>query len=114
MKWRGRVAGGAVFADHWAAPVTLVVGADLTQTEGFEESVKNMLKKERSRFTVQPVVGYGEKGNADLKVPPNATLEYEIELIDFEKVRVFACLCVCVHCMCSPAICMCRAKSRGI
>ena len=44
-----------------------------------------MYEGESSRFWVKPSYGYGSDGNKELGVPPNATLIYDIELIEFTK-----------------------------
>lgn len=53
---------------------------------GFEASIKNMYKGEKSVFVVKPNYAYGKEGLPEKKIPPNAVLEYEIELLAFEKV----------------------------
>lgn len=46
-----------------------------------------MKRLECARFTIQPQYGYGADGNAELEVPGNATLVYEIRLNNFTKVH---------------------------
>ncbi|CAJ1432349.1 unnamed protein product [Effrenium voratum] len=46
---------------------------------GLEEAVMSMSQGELSRFFIAPELAYGEKGQG--KVPPSATLEYEVELL---------------------------------
>ena len=74
---------------------TIHIGDDLTLLKGLEESIKSMQKGEKARFHLKPNYGYGPKGNEALGVPPDASLEYDIELVDFEKVsfviRAFHC-----------------------
>ncbi|GAC1333296.1 MAG: hypothetical protein NVSMB14_00010 [Isosphaeraceae bacterium] len=47
---------------------------------GWDEGVNGMLVGERRELTVPPQLGYGAEGKG--KIPPNATLIFEIELLD--------------------------------
>jgi len=49
---------------------------------GYDEAVMRMTKGQRARFTIQPAWAYGDAGAGDA-VPPNATLCFDIELLDF-------------------------------
>ena len=49
--------------------------------EGWNEAVALMTKGERIKVTIPPELGYGERG-AGSDIPPNATLIFEIELLD--------------------------------
>jgi len=48
----------------------------------WEEGVATMKKGERAVFTCQPEVAYGARG-APPKIPPNAVLRFDVELLDF-------------------------------
>lgn len=39
-----------------------------------------------SRLVISPAYAFGEKGNEAFQIPPNATVEYKVTLIDFERV----------------------------
>ena len=43
------------------------------------------MKGEKASFTISPEYGYGAAGLPEKGVPPNATLKYEIELVELEK-----------------------------
>lgn len=43
-----------------------------------------MVKGEKCKVTLKPEYAYGEAGSPP-KIPPNATLVFEIELLDFES-----------------------------
>jgi FKBP-type peptidyl-prolyl cis-trans isomerase len=45
------------------------------------EALPGMKVGEIRKMTVPPALGYGSKGNSPA-VPPNATLVFEVELID--------------------------------
>jgi FKBP-type peptidyl-prolyl cis-trans isomerase len=47
---------------------------------GWEAGMIGMKKGEMRRFTIEPSQAYGEKGKAN--VPPNATIIFELELLD--------------------------------
>lgn len=41
------------------------------------------------RIKIKPTYAFGVKGCPEHNIPPNATVEYTIKLIDCEKVREF-------------------------
>ena len=92
-RWRGRVAGRDDCFDvrGWSEAKTddeateVVIGSDPHLLPGIEDGLRNMYQNEVALFTFRPDYGYGEKGNEALGVPPAATLQYEIELLSFEK-----------------------------
>lgn len=61
-------------------------GIDLNIPIGLEKALYKMNEKEKSRITLQPKYGFGSSGNAALGVPPNAVLQYVVELKGFTKV----------------------------
>eukprot|EP00475_Leptophrys_vorax_P046006 TRINITY_DN972_c0_g1_i1.p1 TRINITY_DN972_c0_g1~~TRINITY_DN972_c0_g1_i1.p1 ORF type:complete len:451 (-),score=180.04 TRINITY_DN972_c0_g1_i1:44-1396(-) len=66
---------------------SFVVGCDLQVTEGLEEGVKSMKKGEQALLKVKSDMAFGEEGEAKIGVPGFADVEYEVELVDFEKGR---------------------------
>eukprot|EP01094_Clydonella_sp_ATCC50884_P006378 TRINITY_DN154_c0_g1_i1.p1 TRINITY_DN154_c0_g1~~TRINITY_DN154_c0_g1_i1.p1 ORF type:complete len:416 (+),score=149.24 TRINITY_DN154_c0_g1_i1:70-1317(+) len=50
--------------------------------KGWDEGVKTMKKGEKALFVIDSEYGYGEHGHGD-KIPKNATLEFEIELLSW-------------------------------
>jgi len=61
-----------------------VLGAEEV-IEGLEQGVKEMRQGEKALLTIKPNYAYKETGSAEKKIPPNATLVYEVELADFTK-----------------------------
>jgi FKBP-type peptidyl-prolyl cis-trans isomerase len=49
-------------------------------TQGWEEAIPGMQVGEVRRLTVPPALGYGASGRPP-KIPPNATLIFEVELV---------------------------------
>lgn len=52
---------------------------------GVETAIEKMCQGETSRLVIKPNYAYGAKGSETLKIPPNATVEYTVTLIEFEK-----------------------------
>jgi FK506-binding protein 4/5 len=50
--------------------------------KGWEEAVQTMLKGEVAEFVLAPDYAYGANGSPP-KIPPNATLKFEIELLEW-------------------------------
>jgi FK506-binding protein 4/5 len=63
---------------------SFILGAEEV-VEGLERAVESMKQGEKAWFKVLPNYGYGAKGNEALNVPANATLIYEVELLEFTK-----------------------------
>jgi FKBP-type peptidyl-prolyl cis-trans isomerase len=70
--------------------ITFIVGEGINQgiIEGVELAVEKMKQGEQAEITVEPKYGYGSEGSEEFGIPPNATLTYEIELIEFTKVII--------------------------
>lgn len=45
-----------------------------------------MKKGERSLFTIKSEYGYGAQG-AGADIPPNASLNFEVEMLDWERIK---------------------------
>ncbi|KAL4561072.1 hypothetical protein LXL04_033234 [Taraxacum kok-saghyz] len=54
--------------------------------QGWDDGITTMKKGEKSLFTIPPALAYGESGSPPT-IPPNATLQFEIELLSWTKVK---------------------------
>ncbi|XP_069494858.1 peptidyl-prolyl cis-trans isomerase FKBP3 [Ambystoma mexicanum] len=51
---------------------------------GWDEGVLTMTKGEKARLEIESEWAYGRKGQPDAKIPPNAKLIFEVELVDID------------------------------
>jgi len=54
--------------------------------EGVEIALQRFLKGEKSKLLIKSKYAFKEEGNPKYNIPPNADVEYEVELQNFEKV----------------------------
>ncbi|VDD89252.1 unnamed protein product [Enterobius vermicularis] len=52
--------------------------------KGWDQGLLNMCEGEQRRLTIPSELGYGERG-APPKIPPGATLKFDVELIKIER-----------------------------
>ncbi|KAM9293957.1 peptidyl-prolyl cis-trans isomerase FKBP3 [Gastrophryne carolinensis] len=66
-----------------AKPLHFKVGVGKV-IRGWDEALLTMSKGEKAKLEIQSEWGYGKKGNPDAKIPPNAKLIFEVELVDID------------------------------
>ncbi|CAH2328841.1 peptidyl-prolyl cis-trans isomerase FKBP3 [Pelobates cultripes] len=66
-----------------AKPLSFKVGIGKV-IRGWDEALLTMTKGEKAKLEIQPEWAYGKKGMPDAKIPPNAKLFFEVELVDIE------------------------------
>ena len=85
MHYTGRLLDGTVFDSSVRRnePFEFVLGAGQV-IKGWDIGVKSMKKGEKAVLTCPPGYAYGAAGAGGV-IPPNATLEFEVELIDWKE-----------------------------
>ncbi|KAM5129086.1 peptidyl-prolyl cis-trans isomerase FKBP3 [Mantella aurantiaca] len=51
---------------------------------GWDEALLTMTKGEKAKLEIESEWAYGRKGQPDAKIPPNAKLIFEVELVDID------------------------------
>ncbi|XP_070604847.1 peptidyl-prolyl cis-trans isomerase FKBP3 [Erythrolamprus reginae] len=64
-------------------PLSFKVGVGKV-IRGWDEALLTMSKGEKANLEIESEWAYGKKGQPDAKIPPNAKLFFEIELVDIE------------------------------
>ncbi|XP_061468635.1 peptidyl-prolyl cis-trans isomerase FKBP3 isoform X1 [Rhineura floridana] len=64
-------------------PLSFKVGVGKV-IRGWDEALLTMSKGEKVLLEIEPEWAYGKKGQPDAKIPPNAKLLFEVELVDIE------------------------------
>ena len=84
VHYSGFLANGTKFdsSHDRGQPFSFTLG-DYRVIKGWEEGLLNMKKGAKRTLIIPPVLGYGEKGAGGV-IPPNATLMFEVELVDFK------------------------------
>ncbi|KAK3860103.1 hypothetical protein Pcinc_033820 [Petrolisthes cinctipes] len=77
---------GTVF-DERDVKFPLGEGSEHNIPEGLETALEKFKKGEKSTIKLSPDYGYGKEGNVALGIPPGASLQYEVELHNFEKAK---------------------------
>ncbi|KAJ1668720.1 FK506-binding protein 2B [Coemansia sp. RSA 1813] len=88
--YTGRLENGTEFdsnvkAKGRKAPTPLVFKVGTGRViRGWDEALMTMVKGEKATLTIQPDWAYGQRGVEAAGIPPNATLIFDVELVDLE------------------------------
>lgn len=85
MLYKGMLLDGTVFDENTDRDNPLkarIARGELIQ--GWDEALQHMHRGEKWLLIVPPEMGYGARGRAP-SIPRNATLVFEMEMLDFEK-----------------------------
>ena len=77
---------GRIF-DQRDLSFTLGEGSELNIPDGLEHALHKFKKHERSVIQLKPSSAFGSAGNEGFGIPPDADVEYEIEMKNFEKAK---------------------------
>ncbi|XP_053692940.1 peptidyl-prolyl cis-trans isomerase FKBP2 [Sabethes cyaneus] len=64
-------------------PLTFTLGMGQV-IKGWDQGLLNMCEGEKRKLVIPPELGYGARGAGE-KIPPNAVLVFEVELVKIER-----------------------------
>ena len=76
---------GQVFEER-DVEFTLGEGEVVGIVDGVEVALPRFTRGEKSRLLIKSKYAFKEQGKPEFNIPPNADVEYEVELKNFEKV----------------------------
>ena len=85
VNYTGKLEDGSVFdssLNPGRSPFTFTLGAG-SVIKGWDQGLKNMKVGGKRKLTIPPDLAYGANGAGSV-VPPNATLIFEVELLEVE------------------------------
>jgi FK506-binding nuclear protein len=80
VKYVGRLENGKMFDSSLKRPFGFRLGVG-SVIKGWDMGVKGMKVGGKRKLVIPPALGYGAKGAAP-EIPPNATLHFEVELVE--------------------------------
>ena len=85
VHYRGTLTDGTPFDNSYdrGQPYKFQLGAGEV-IAGWEEGIKGMRIGGKRKLTIPPDLGYGARGGGGGVIPPNATLLFDVELVDVQ------------------------------
>ena len=82
VNYVGTLQNGTKFDSSYdrGVPFQFILGAGQV-IQGWEKGILGMKVGEKRKLTIPPELGYGSQGAGDGVIPPNATLYFEVELL---------------------------------
>lgn len=91
VQYTGKLADGKVFDSSIprGEPFPFILGAGMV-IPGWEKGILGMKIGEKKTLTISPEDGYGDTGvknpqTGEVVIPPNATLIFDVELVDIKR-----------------------------
>lgn len=83
VNYTGTLLNGTVFDSSYprGTPFSFTLGQNRV-IQGWEQGVLGMKVGGKRKLIIPPQLGYGEQGAGNGAIPPNATLIFEVELLD--------------------------------
>ena len=85
VNYTGKLEDGSIFDSSLSPgkePFTFTLGVG-SVIKGWDMGVKGMKVGGKRKLTIPPVLGYGDRGAGNV-IPPEATLIFEVELLEVE------------------------------
>ena len=83
VHYTGSLTDGTVFDSSVSRgqPIEFTLGVGQV-IKGWDQGIAQLCKGQKAKLTIPPELGYGAQGAGGV-IPPNATLIFEVELVDF-------------------------------
>lgn len=87
IRYTARLTDGTIFDEYTTNPLQFVIDGSQAPCEGLELALMQMKKGETALVSMEAKYAFGEAGATfpKAKVPPGASVEYEVEVVDFQK-----------------------------
>ena len=86
IHYTGKFTDGTKFDSSYdqGEPISIILGQGQV-IQGWEEGLQGMQVGERRTLTIPPSLGWGEKGSSTGKIPPNATVVFDVKLMGLQR-----------------------------